>query len=73
MRFNGVFSEKMIGYKIGDLGHVTPFDERRYEEGDCRYAAKEIIQSDSCIDLRIADIFSLGKIFRKLEKFIILF
>lgn len=53
-------SEDAISYKIGDLGHVTPFDETRYEEGDCRYAAKEVIQSNSCIDLRMGDIFSLG-------------
>ncbi|CAG5110280.1 Oidioi.mRNA.OKI2018_I69.chr2.g4695.t1.cds [Oikopleura dioica] len=55
-----VISENKIEYKLGDLGHVTPYDETRYEEGDCRYAAKEIIQSDSCIDLRMGDIFSLG-------------
>ncbi|CBY31632.1 unnamed protein product [Oikopleura dioica] len=54
------FSEDAISYKIGDLGHVTPFDETRYEEGDCRYAGKEVIQSNSCIDLRMGDIFSLG-------------
>lgn len=59
--FSATEKHQTISYKIGDLGHVTPFDESRYEEGDCRYAAKEIIQSNSCIDLRMGDIFSLGK------------
>lgn len=48
-------------YKIGDLGHVSPFDERNFEEGDCRYTAKELIQSNEAVkDLRPADVFSLG-------------
>ena len=53
-------SSKVV-YKIGDLGHVSPFDERNYEEGDCRYTAKELIQSNQPVkDLRPADVFSLG-------------
>lgn len=51
---------RKIMYKIGDLGHVSPFDEKNYDEGDCRYAAKELIQSTATKDLRCADIFSLG-------------
>jgi len=53
--------ESKIVYKIGDLGHVSPFDERNFEEGDCRYTAKELIQSNEAVkDLRPADVFSLG-------------
>ena len=47
-------------YKISDLGHVSPFDEKNYDEGDCRYAARELIQSTGPKDLRCSDIFSLG-------------
>ena len=53
-------------YKIGDLGHVCPHNERVFEDGDCRYAAREIIQdmqiksSKNENDLRQSDMFSFG-------------
>ena len=55
-------------YKIGDLGHVCPHNERVFDDGDCRYAAREVIQDmqikteNNENDLRQSDIFSLGEI-----------
>ena len=34
-----------IVYKIGDLGLVCPSNERIYDEGDCRYVARELIEN----------------------------
>mmetsp|Transcript_31701 Transcript_31701/g.80042 ORF Transcript_31701/g.80042 Transcript_31701/m.80042 type:complete len:622 (+) Transcript_31701:93-1958(+) len=49
-------------YKIADLGLViaaTCSSRDELTEGDCRYVAKELLQS-SCFDLHKADVFSLG-------------
>ena len=51
-------------YKIGDLGLVCPHTETVFDDGDCRYIAREVIESISNKDndLRLSDVFSLGKI-----------
>ena len=50
-------------YKIGDLGLVCPHTETVFDDGDCRYIARELIESitNKDNDLRLADVFSLGK------------
>lgn len=56
----GQNGQKVV-YKIGDLGHVSPIDKSDVEEGDCRYAPRELIcGSQQSRDLRSADIFALG-------------
>ena len=56
----GQNGQKVV-YKIGDLGHVSPIDKNDAEEGDCRYAPRELIcGSQQSRDLRSADIFALG-------------
>ena len=49
-------------YKIGDLGLVCPHTETVFDDGDCRYIARELIESitNKDNDLRLADVFSLG-------------
>lgn len=49
-------------YKIGDLGLVCPHTETVFDDGDCRYIARELIESitNKDNDLRMADVFSLG-------------
>ena len=49
-----------VVYKIGDLGHVCSIDKVDAEEGDCRYAPRELICGNQQKDLRSADIFALG-------------
>ena len=50
-----------VVYKIGDLGHVSSIDKKDAEEGDCRYAPRELIcGNQNSRDLRSADIFALG-------------
>jgi len=48
-------------YKIGDLGHVTQISAKSYDDGDCRYMPRELIdpKGKQC-DLRKADVFALG-------------
>jgi wee1-like protein kinase len=60
-------NQKVV-YKIGDLGHVSPIDKFNIEEGDCRYASRELIQGSGesvgdpgeYRDVRKSDIFALG-------------
>lgn len=58
-------ADSAITYKIGDLGLVCPSNERIYDEGDCRYVARELIE-DTQVDrhdranLCSSDVFSLG-------------
>ena len=48
--------------KLGDFGLVSALDHHgEIEEGESRYCAREVINSNGPIDLRCADIFSLGK------------
>lgn len=52
-------------YKLGDLGLARLMNKLHGDvpEGDCRYLAKELLNSDpdcNIPDLRKADIFSLG-------------
>ena len=60
------FSEDISGpsnvtYKIGDLGHVVHFDTKSFDDGDCRYMSRELIDpKDHKNDLRKADVFALG-------------
>ena len=42
-------ADSAITYKIGDLGLVCPSNERIYDEGDCRYVARELIE-DTQVD-----------------------
>ena len=62
-------SDKPV-YKIGDLGHVTSIEKCLIDEGDCRYAARELLNVTSTQghdgskgqgrDIRKSDIFSMG-------------
>ena len=53
--------DNSLTYKIGDLGLVCPSNERFYDEGDCRYVARELIeQMEKQTNLCSADVFSLG-------------
>merc|ERR1712032_248796 len=49
-------------FKIGDMGLVTVIKgaPREIDEGDCRYLPREVLQNDEDLDLRKADVFSLG-------------
>ena len=47
-------TENSCTYKIGDLGLVCPSDERVYDEGDCRYVAREVIEGGYSIMLYVA-------------------
>lgn len=47
--------------KLGDFGLACRLDTTgEIEEGESRYCAREVINADGAIDLRKADIFSLG-------------
>ena len=43
--FRFVKHDNSLTYKIGDLGLVCPSSERIYDEGDCRYVARELIEN----------------------------
>jgi wee1-like protein kinase len=50
-----------VCYKIGDLGHVSPTTAKSWNDGDCRYMSRELIEPrGQARDIRKADIFALG-------------
>ncbi|KAL4460013.1 hypothetical protein ABPG74_003539 [Tetrahymena malaccensis] len=62
---NILFNKKQNKFKIADLGLalIANKDNEKYnqiEEGDARYLAKEILNYYEAVDLKKADIFSLG-------------
>ena len=50
-------------YKSGDLRLVYPHTETVFDDGYCRYIVRKLIESitNKDDDLRLADVFSLGK------------
>ena len=62
--FRQIENDSSCVYKIGDLGLVCPHTETVFDDGDCRYIARELIESitNKDNDLRLADVFSLGKL-----------
>ena len=60
--FHEDFNNKTsVTYKIGDLGHVTQIGAKSYDDGDCRYMSRELIDpKGQKRDIRKADIFALG-------------
>ncbi|EAR91002.2 Serine/Threonine kinase domain protein (macronuclear) [Tetrahymena thermophila SB210] len=62
---NILYNKKQNKFKIADLGLalIANKDNEKYnqiEEGDARYLAKEILNYYEAVDLKKADIFSLG-------------